>query len=308
MRPSLLEAGERTLLYYWDKSGARRGFTRAGSTPRGASRARACSSRRGSRSYWPTLDRAPTATTSRGPTIAIATATTVAAPPEQRSHADGERFPRDRLLGGGPKKQQPQLCPPAIAIASNAIYVAYKLERGNQDSILLMRIPLTLSSLDTGLGDKPSILPDGGRADRELGDVEVVNEDRANADAPAIACGKEGCFIAWHGESGGAYAALIEPVRGSVLWRKRFAPLGGHPSLSTSASGTVEVAYYEKGYVRIATLTRDGVGPTSTVARIASEQPRPSIASGAQKNEWLVAWQDLEAGKPEAFAARVVCR
>ena len=127
---------------------------------------------------------------------------------------------------------------------------------------------------------------------------------------PAIACGTEGCFLAWHGESGGAYAALIEPVLGRVLWRKKFAPLGGHPSLASSSTGQVEVAYYEKGFVRIAQLTRDdGSEPRCrTIGRITNEQPRPSIASGSQKGEWLVAWQDFESGHTEAFATRLQCR
>ncbi len=60
--------------------------------------------------------------------------------------------------------------------------------------------------------------------------------------------------------------------------------------------------------MRIAQLTRDGVGTASTIGRLSTEQPRPWIASGAQKGEWLVAWQDLEGGHTEAFAARVQCR
>jgi len=197
---------------------------------------------------------------------------------------------------------------PNVAVASNALYVTYKLDRENQGLIMLMRIPLTLSSLSTGLDDRPGMSPDGGRMDRELGDVEVVNEDKVSADAPAIACGTEGCFLVWHGERGGAYAALIEPVQGRVLWRKKFAPLGGHPSLGVSADGQVEVAYFEKGLVKVAALTRDGIGSGSTIARISNEQPRPWIANGSTKGEWYVAWQDFESGHTEAYAARVVCR
>jgi serine/threonine-protein kinase len=310
MRPSLLEIGERTLLYYWDKSGRQAGIRArwldADGRIAGAS-VLVAAGKPGN--YWPAIDRAP-----EGFYVVWADDRDRDGNDLWVRHLNADLQPTGPEIratdywGGSKPRQQPQVRTPAVAIASNAIYVTYKLERGSLDSIMLMRIPLTLQSLDTGLGDKPGLSPDGGRSDRELGDAEVVNEDKANADAPAIACGTEGCFLAWHGEAGGAYAALIEPVLGRVLWRKKFAPLGGHPSLATSSGGQVEVAYYEKGFVKLATLTRDGIGPSSTIARVSSEQPRPSISSGAQKAEWLLAWQDSEASHTEAFAARVQCK
>jgi serine/threonine-protein kinase len=308
-RPSLLQAGERTLLYYWDKSGREPGIHARWLD--GDGRIAGASVLVGAGkpgNYWPSIEPAPDGY--------------YAAWVDDRSrdgsdlwlrHLNSDLQPMAPEIratdywGGSKPKQQPQVRVPSIAVASNAIYVTYKVERGAQHTILLMRIPLTLPSLQTGLDDKPGMSPDGGHSDREIGDTEVVNEDRANADAPAIECGTEGCFIVWHGDSGGGYAALIEPVLGRVLWRKKFAPLGGHPSLATSG-GQVEVAYYEKGFVRIAQLTRDGVGTPSTIARIGSEQPRPWISGGAQKGEWLVTWQDVEAGHAEAFATRVQCK
>ena len=58
----------------------------------------------------------------------------------------------------------------------------------------------------------------------------------------------------------------------------------------------------------MATLTRDGVGSSSAIARISGEQPRPWIANGRVKGEWYVAWQDYESGHTEAYAARLVCK
>ncbi|HEY2512087.1 MAG TPA: serine/threonine-protein kinase, partial [Polyangiaceae bacterium] len=310
MRPSLLEAGEKTLLYYWDKSGREAGIRARWLDAEGRIAGASVLVGAGKPGlYWPSIDRAPD-----GYYVAWSADREKDGSDLWLRHLNSDLQPVAPELratdywGGSKPKQQPQVRTPAIALASNAIYVTYKLERESQHQIILMRVPLTLPSLQTGLDDKPGLLPDGGRGDRELGDAEVVNEDKANADAPAIACGTEGCFLAWHGESGGAYAALIEPVLGRVLWRKKFAPLGGHPSLATSSGGQVEVAYYEKGFVRIAQLTRDGIGTASTIGRVGNEQPRPWIASGAQKGEWLVAWQDSEANHLEAFAARVQCR
>jgi serine/threonine-protein kinase len=309
-RPALVEAGERTLLYYWDKSGREAGIRARWLDPDG--RIAGASVLVGAAkpgSYWPTLAAAPD-----GYYVAWADDRDRDGSDLWLRHLNTDLQPmapeiRATAYTAPPKHAPPQVRTPAIALASNAIYVAYKIERDNSHVIMLMRVPLTLQSLQTGIDDKPAqLLRDGGGQDRELGDAEVVNEDKVAADAPAIACGTEGCFLAWHGESGGAYAALIEPVLGRVLWRKKFAPLGGHPALTASSGGQVEVAYYEKGFVRIAQLTRDGVGTPTTIGHVSSEQPRPWLASGSQKGEWLATWQDTESGKTEAFAARVQCR
>jgi serine/threonine protein kinase len=310
MRPGLLEVGERTLLLYWDRSGREAGvrvrWLDADGRIAGAS-VLVGAAKPGS--YWPSIDRAPD-----GFYVAWQDDRARDGIDLFLRHLNSELQPtapeiRATDYYAAPKsKTQPQVRVPSVAVASNALYVAYKLERDAQHMIQLMRIPLTLTSLATGLDQKPGLAADGGRADRELGDVEVVNEDKAPADAPTIACGTEGCFVAWHGEQGGAYAALIEPVQGRVLWRKKFAPLGGHPSLAASADGAVAVAYFEKGTVRMATLTRDGVGSSSAIARISGEQPRPWIANGRSKGEWYVAWQDYESGHTEAYAARLVCK
>jgi eukaryotic-like serine/threonine-protein kinase len=208
----------------------------------------------------------------------------------------------------GAAGRQPSVRVPAVAVASNALYVGYKLERDPKthlmDLIERMRLPLDSPQLQTGLEEakRTSV-----RKDRELGEVQVVNEDKLPADAPAIACGSEGCFLTWNGEQGGASAALIDPVQGKVMWRKKFAEKGGHPALGASPDGEVGVAYFEKGLVRVATLTRDGVGAPSTVAKVSGDQPKPTLAAGHSKGEWLIAWQDTEATHSEIYVARVVC-
>ena len=92
-----------------------------------------------------------------------------------------------------------------------------------------------------------------------------------------------------------------------MLWRKKLAEKGGHPTLAASPDGEVGVAYFERGSVRVATLTRDGVGAPSTVAKVSGDQPRPTLAAGHSKGEWFVAWQDTEATHSEVYVARVAC-
>ena len=108
--------------------------------------------------------------------------------------------------------------------------------------------------------------------------------------------------------SGGAQAALIDPSKATLLWRKRFALRGGHPAVAITQEGQAEVVFYEAGRVRVAAISRDGVGTTSTFAKVAGDEPRPWIAPGRVRGEWLVAWLDTESGHTESFVARQQCR
>lgn len=191
---------------------------------------------------------------------------------------------------------------PQAAVAANALYITYRLDREQQHLIMRMRLPLT--ALDKGLEERAA----GVRRDREAGDVKLVNEDKSLADAPDIACGKEGCFIVWHGEQGGAHAAMLGPSDGKVVWRKKFSDKGGRPALGLTRSGQVAVAYYEGGRIKVASISRDGVGPSSSLAKISTDQPRPSLSGGPNEGEWYLAWQDQEAGHTEPFVARLSCQ
>jgi serine/threonine-protein kinase len=202
---------------------------------------------------------------------------------------------------------RPAIRAPSVAVANNALYLVYKVEReGKPHTIERMRIPLDAPQLGTGL-DFGATAATAAKTDRALGDVQVVSEDKVPSDSPDIACGTEGCFVAWHGEKGGAFAALIDPVQGRVVWRKKFAERGANPTLGVSDDGTVAVSFYEAGAVRIAQLAREGVSAASTFGRVSGEAPRPSLAPGRAKGEWFVAWQDNEGTRTEAYAARILC-
>jgi hypothetical protein len=216
------------------------------------------------------------------------------------------------------KGKAPQVRVPSVAVGGNTLFVAYSLDRDKAHLIERMRLPLTMPELRAvGLEDKPpqTQLPGGGHdkpKDRELGDVALVNDDRVDGDLPAMACGQAGCFVVWQGfgrADTGAQAALIDPAKGILIWRKKFAPKGSHPSLAVSQDGQqVSVSYYEGGKVRIAALSRDGVGTTTTFGKVGGDPPRPWIAGGKMRGEWYVAWQDVEAGHNEAYVARLLCR
>jgi len=146
------------------------------------------------------------------------------------------------------------------------------------------------------------------KTSRQIGEVTSSNEDHVGGDFPQVTCIKGACFLVWHEIEKGAQAALIDPDKGTMLWRKRFAPRGGHPAVTTTPDGLAEIAYYESGKVRIASVSRDGVSTTSTFARVTGDQPRPWIAPGRARGEWYVTWLDVEAGHTEAFVSRLQCR
>jgi serine/threonine-protein kinase len=304
-RPSVLSAGDRTILLYLDKGGREAGVRVRWLD--GDGRIGAASMFVGGKSgkaSWPAIDRAPD-----GYYVAWQ---------DDRDNSGDDLFLRKLSPGldvAGPEIRATDYAPakgrpsnvrvPSLAVASNALYVVYKWDRAGSHEIERMRIPLSSPELAAGLDDRP---PGAARKDRTLGDVKAVDEDKVQSDGPVVACGKEGCFVAWHGEqNGGAFAALLEPVKGSVVWHKKFADRGSHPTLGVNGDGQVYVAFYEAGRVKVAQLTRDGIGPSSVIAKIGSDQPRPWLAGGLAKGEWWLTWTDTDAGHPEPFAARVAC-
>ena len=305
-KPSVIAAGDRVAMLYWDRgghdAGVRARWLDADGRIAGASSA-VGAARAGH--FWPSFDKAPDGFV------------VVWQDDRDKENADlffrklnGELEPQGNEIRltdyTGPSLAKiPQVRVPTVAVASNAVFVAYKLERESQHFAMRMRIPLDDPSLKNGLDEQVG----GSRVkkDRELGDVKVINEDKAPADAPIIACGAEGCFVAWHSEQGGSNVALVEPAQGKVLWRKKLSTTGGHPSLGVSENGQTMIGWFDKGFVHLATLTRDGVGKDSAFARVNGDSPRPWIAPGKNKNEWLVSWENFDDKRADVEAAKVVC-
>jgi serine/threonine-protein kinase len=306
MRPDLLAVGDRVALVFWDRAGRQPGVKarwldvdgRIGgmSVDVGASKPG---------NYWPSIDRTPD-----GSGFWVAWQ----ANPDKEGddvfvrRLDAELVPQGpevRVTDYEASKGKPvKASVPAVAVSSTNVFVAYTLERDRQSVVERMRLPLSSPELASGLPEKP-----GPKATRELGETVVVNDDKVGGDYPTVACTTDACFLVWHEvDKGGAQAALVDPAKGSLLWRKRFAPKGGHPAVATSPDGAAEVVYYEAGRVRVASISRDGVGAPSTLARVTGDQPHAWIAPGRARGEWLVSWLDLEAGRTEPFFARLECR
>ncbi len=306
MRPALVASGDRVLLLFWDKSGRQPGVKarwldtdgRIGGMSVDVS-----SSKPGL--FWPAIDRSPDGS------FWIAWQSS----PDKEGdvflrHLDAELQPQGiearATAYEGSRGRPTKVSSATIAVSNANLFVAYTLERDRQYAVERLRVPLTLAELQTGgLGEKAI-----ARGQRELGEAVVVNEDKGGGDYPAMTCTKDACFLVWHepDKGGASQAAVIDPIHGTLLWRKRFAPHGGHPAVGASAEGPAEVAFYESGRVRVASISRDGLGLASTIAKVSGEVPRPWIAPGPSHGEWLVSWLDLEAGHTEPFLARLECQ
>jgi serine/threonine-protein kinase len=314
MRPSLLAVDDRVALLFWDRSGRDPGVKvrwldadgRIGGMSIAIGGAKPGM-------YWPALERAPDGS---GFWVAWQASPDKDGDDVFLRKLDAELQPHGPEVRatnyGAEKGKTAQVGSPNVAVSSANLFVAYALDRDKLHAIERMRIGLSSPDLQSGgLTDKA--------AKPELSDTVVVNEDKVGGDYPSIACTKDSCFLVWHeidktppdknGEKGaGAVAALIDPVRGTVLWRKRFAPKGSHPAVAFTEDGPAEVAFYEAGKVRVAPISRDGVGTTTTFAKVTGDEPRPWIAAGRTRGEWYVSWLDIEAGHTEAFVARLQCR
>jgi eukaryotic-like serine/threonine-protein kinase len=301
VRPGLLAVDDRVALLFWDKSGRDPGVHvrwldadgRIGgmSAVVGAAKPGV---------FWPAIDRAPDG----GFWVAW----------QESPDKEGDDLflrrldPELRPIGAelratdyeSEKGKPAKVSVPSIAVSNASLFVSYTLERDRERLIQRMRLPLSSPELQSGLPP--------GKGKTELGDVSTVNEDRVGGDYPALACAKDACYLVWHEVDRGAEAALLDPVKGTLMWRKRFAPRGGHPAVATNVDGQVEVVFYEAGRVRVASISRDGVGTTSTFAKVTGDSPRPWIAPSPVRGEWFVAWLDMEAGHTEAFVARLQCR
>jgi serine/threonine protein kinase len=312
-RTALLTVNDRAVLLYWDRSGREAGVRVRWLDPDGRIGGASMlvgAGRNGN--FWPSMDRAPDGfyvvwaddRDKEGDDIFLRKLSS-------DLETQGSEIRLTDYLSVGGRNANARV--PAVAVAAGTVFVTYKLEREPQHTIARMRIPMDTPELqqkgleERGGSRSSSGSSKGGGLDRELGDVAIVNEDKLPGDAPVIACGAEGCFIAWHGEKGGAYAAMVEPAGGRVLWRKKMGDKTSHPSIGVGQDGVVELAYFDGGRLKMAQLTRDGVGGSSVMGRVTGDQPRPSIAPGRSKGEWVLAWQDQESGHTEAYASRVTC-
>jgi serine/threonine-protein kinase len=223
-----------------------------------------------------------------------------------RIPATGEPTPAIRIVDLRKGALRPKLAPPDIAVSAGALEIVFRVDRDAERSVQHLHAPIEGDALPSGLPADPK-----AKDDRSIGTSKTLSSKPDKGDTPSVACGKDGCFVVWHlekpGSGGGAFAAFIEAKSGQLLWRKKFASSGGRPTVAFGENGA-RVAWYEGGKVRTASIDKDGIGAPSTLARVAGDQPSPSIVAGANPGEWTIGWLDFEAGRLEPYALRAMCR
>jgi hypothetical protein len=206
------------------------------------------------------------------------------------------------LVGKGAVKARART--PLLAVTGNSLQVVYRVESGRDHNIVRQRILLNDPGLVTGLVDTKD---KRAAKDRALGELKPVTDKKVGGASPAMTCDPTGCLLAWREDPKGASAAFLDPTTGTIIWRKRFSAAATQVTVALDGTGRGLLAWLEGGRLKVATITKDGLGEASVAGRAVGDLPRPELAP-ADKGEWLVSWNDVEAQHIETFAARISCR
>ncbi len=305
--PQLLRAGDKLALIYWDGAGKEPGvYVRMlEGDGRIASRARRLSGVQ-RHEFYPALARAKDGTFWAVWEEKLDKGADVVA---RHLSAAGEPLGEAvRLTALAPSKLgASEASKPDVALDGAHMNIVFSLERAKKMQIMLLRVALDDPALKTGVSSEDD--PKKKRKkneDRVVGAMQPVSAKHGKNAQPRIACSTGGCFVVWDDESAGALAAFIEPSKGDVLWHREFARKGARPTVAAAESGSA-VAWFQGSRVKLARLTRDGLEPATSMARVGGYQPYPAILAGDKPGEWYISWRDYEAGHLEAFIVRARC-
>jgi hypothetical protein len=182
------------------------------------------------------------------------------------------------------------------------LYVSFSVNRGFEHlQVYLLRIALDDPTLKTGLlpPKKPT------SKERFLGQVQLLSRDGKNT-TPVIACTAEGCFVAWDDDKAGASVAFVDKDKGQMLWHRDMPAKVVRPAVAASNNSAV-LSWFDESRLRIAPLTRDGLGAVTSLSRVSGFQPQPDLAAGEKPGQWYISWRDYESAHLEVFALRTEC-
>jgi eukaryotic-like serine/threonine-protein kinase len=192
---------------------------------------------------------------------------------------------------------------PTVAVQNGHLYVAFSVNRGfERIQMYLSRTPLADPSLKTGL--LPSKKHSG--KERMLGQAQLLSAKDGKHTTPVLACSSEGCFVAWDDEKAGASVAFVEKDKGQMLWRRDLPAKVVRPTVAASGNQAV-ISWFDESRLRLAQLTRDGLGAVTSLSRVSGFQPQPDVAAGERPGQWYISWRDYESAHFEVFALRTDC-
>ncbi len=192
---------------------------------------------------------------------------------------------------------------PAVAVQNGHLYVAFSVNRGlERIQMYVQRIALSDASLKTGLLP----LKKANGKERFLGQAQLISSKDGKNTTPALACTNDGCYVAWDDEKAGASVALVEKDKGLMLWRRELPAKVARPAVAASSNAAV-ISWFDESRLRMAPVTRDGVGLVTSLSRVSGFQPAPDLAAGEKPGQWYVSWRDFESAHLEVFALRTEC-
>jgi len=192
---------------------------------------------------------------------------------------------------------------PTAAVQNGHLYVAFSVNRGfERIQMYLSRIALADPSLKVGLVTSKKT---AGK-ERFLGQTQMLSSKDGKNTTPAMACSSEGCFVAWDDEKAGASVAFVDKDKGQMLWRRDLPAKVVRPAVAASGNTTV-ISWFDEARLRLAPLTRDGLGAVTSLSRVSGFQPQPDVAAGEKPGQWYISWRDYESAHFEVFALRTDC-
>ncbi len=308
-QPQLVGVGNRLVLVFWDETGKDPGVYvrlldsegKIQSPPRKLSSAR--------KAGYPTLTAAP-----NGDLWAVweedfenAGADIVARRLGPELEPLGEAVRLTRLLQ--PRSGSSEARTPDAVVAHGALQIVFaKALAPKRVQIMLQSVALDDPLLAAGL---PATRRKAKRREKEpedeyLGVLRPVSVPSGKKAEPHISCTNQGCFIAWEEEKAGAVAAYVDREKGP-LWHRAFSRKGSRPSVSKDDHSAV-VAWFEDSRLRLAPMSRDGIGKPSTLSKVSGFQPNPDLSPGERPGQWYIAYRDFESAHLEAFTLRAECR
>src|SRR6188768_2640202 len=179
---------------------------------------------------------------------------------------------------------------PTVAVQNGHLYVAFSVNRGSERvQMYLSRIPLSDPSLKTGLLSSKKT---AGK-ERYLGQAQMLSAKDGKNTTPVLACSSEGCFVAWDDEKAGASVAFVDKDKGQMLWRRDLPAKVVRPTVGAAGNQAV-ISWFDESRLRLAPLTRDGLGAMTTLSRVSGIHPQPDVAAGEKPGQWYVSWRDFE--------------
>ncbi|MEP7051738.1 MAG: serine/threonine-protein kinase [Pseudomonadota bacterium] len=192
---------------------------------------------------------------------------------------------------------------PAVAVQGGHLYVAFSVNRGSERlQIYVQRVALNDATLRTGLVSNNK----SAGKERYLGQAQLVSSRDGKNTTPVLACTSEGCYAAWDDEKAGASVAFIEKDKGLMLWRRDLPAKVVRPAVA-AAGNSAAISWFDESRLRLAPLTRDGLGAITSLSRVSGFQPQPDLAPGEKPGQWYISWRDYESAHLEVFALRTEC-